>query len=220
MSTPASAVFGVQGPQVVDSEFNTIAAVIQYFLTKVNTCTVVRVLSCSNSGGISPVGTVDVQPLVNQMTGDRISVPHGPVYSLPYVRAQGGANAVILDPQPGDIGIVCFAQRDISAVKEAKGVANPGSFRMFNWADGIYVGGILNGTPTQYVAFTSGGIQVVSPTLITLEAPTVAVVGNLTVSGTTVGTGEGTFDGVGVATHTHPGLELGGSNSPPPNNPS
>ena len=216
MSTPASAVFGVQGPQVVDSEFNTIAAVIQYFLTKVNTCTVVKVLKCTNAGGISPVGTVDVQPLVNQMTGDRVSVPHGPVYGLPYVRAQGGTNAVILDPQPGDIGIVCFAQRDISAVKEAKGVANPGSFRMFNWADGIYVGGILNGTPVQYVAFTESGVQVVSPTAVTVQAPDITLDGNVHITGATTGDGEGTFNGIAVSTHPHSGVTSGSDDSGPP----
>jgi phage baseplate assembly protein gpV len=210
------AIFGTQTPQVEGSDYNTIAFVIQQMLSKVNTCSVVQVVACTNSGGVSPVGTVDVQPLVNQMTGNRIAVPHLRVYKLPYVRLQGGANAVILDPQPGDIGIVVCSQRDITSVKASKAQANPGSFRMFNWADAIYIGGILNGTPTQYVAFAEAGVTVVSPSKVTIQAPAIELDGDVTVTGTTTGTGDGTFEGVSVKHHVHSGVTTGGSDTGPP----
>lgn len=216
MSTPANAVFGTQTPQVEGSGYNILTFLVQQMLAKVNTCAVVSVVACTNDGGVSPVGTVDVQPLVNQMTGARVAVPHGTIYKLPYSRLQGGTNAVIIDPKPGDIGIVVFSQRDITSVKAKKGRANPNSFRMFNWSDGIYIGGILNGTPVQYVRFTDSGITLVSPDTITLQAPTVAVEGNLTVSGTTVGTGDGTFAGIDVETHIHSGVQSGTDDSGPP----
>jgi hypothetical protein len=175
MSTPASAVFGTQTPQVEGDGYNSLVFLIQQLLTKVNTCSIVRVIACTNAGGVSPAGTVDVQPLINQMTGARIAVPHGTLYKLPYSRLQGGKNAIIIDPEPEDIGIVVFSQRDITTLKNAAQAApgsplkslNPGSFRQFNWSDGVYVGAILGGTPSQYVAFVAGivlGASVVSTT--------------------------------------------------------
>lgn len=212
----APSVFGQASPQVEGSDYNTTVFLIQQGLLKVQTMTLVRVLACTNAGGVSPSGTVDVQPLVNQMTGNRQSIPHKPLYKMPYARIQGGTNAIIMDPQVGDIGLALFASRDISGVKSSRGQANPGSFRTFNYADGIYIGGVLNGIPVQYMRFTAAGILVVSPTEITLQAPTVAVTGNLTVSGTTVGTGEGTFNGIPVSTHVHPGVQSGGSDTGTP----
>lgn len=180
------------------------------------TVTVVKVVAVQNNGGVSPVGLVDVLPLVNQVDGAGQPTPHITINQLPYFRLQGGSNAVILDPQVGDIGMACFASRDISAVKANRGQANPGSFRQHSASDGLYVGGFLNGTPTQYVQFTSSGITVVSPGTITLQAPTVAVQGNLTVSGTTTGQGDGTFASIDVAKHVHPGVQTGSGSTGTP----
>lgn len=140
---------------------------------KMATATLVEVISCTNSGGLSPVGFVDVQPLVNQVDGNGVPVPHGVIHNLPYFRLQGGANAVIIDPQRGDIGMAAFASRDISSVKANRAQANPGSARRFDMADGMYFGGLLNGAPTQYVQFSAAGITITSPTAITLNAPTI-----------------------------------------------
>lgn len=198
------------------NDYSTMVAVIRQLLAKLQTMTLVKVMGVTNTGDVSAVGFVDVQPMVNQLTGDRQPVAHGTVYHVPYLRLQGGANAIILDPQVGDIGICGFCSRDISAVKENKDVSNPGSMRQFDWADGLYMGGVLNGSPEQYVQFNEDGITVVSSTEIKLQAPTVAIQGDLTVSGTTTGTGDGVFAGIDVATHTHPGVTSGGSNTGPP----
>jgi len=114
-----------------------------------------------DSDGLAPVGSVDVQPLVNQMDGEGNSFPHGTIFNLPYVRMQGGTNAVICDPVVGDNGIAVICDRDISSVKANKKQANPGSRRRFGLADGIYIGGLLNGTPEQYVRFTTDGMSIV-----------------------------------------------------------
>lgn len=138
---------------------------------KINTMTVVKVQAVTNSGGVSAVGFVDVLPLVNQLDGKGKAVPHKTVYHLPYFRLQGGADAIILDPKVGDIGMAGFCNRDISSVKSAKKQSNPGSYRRFDMSDGLYFGGFLNGTPEQYIAFTEDGIKVVSPTKIIVQAP-------------------------------------------------
>lgn len=206
-----------QTPPNVASDYALTAFIVNQLMSGMATATIVKVVKCTNEGGVSASGFVDVQPLVNMMTGDRTAVPHGVLYSLPYSRLQGGANAVILDPQPGDLGIAVFASRDISAVKKTKAQANPGSSRQYNLSDGMYIGGLLNGSPTQYVRFSTEGVTVVSPTAIKLQAPTI------TLDGAVVGTHAATFtgdvvgNGISLHNHTHGGVTPGGSNTAPPN---
>lgn len=167
------------------NEKTRIQFLIEAFLASVRTATLVKLVAVSNSGGVQPVGTVDVQPLVNQTDGAGNITALPVIYGMPYLRLQGGTNAVILDPQVGDIGIAVFGDRDLSAVISTKAQAVPGSRRRHSLADGLYVGGVLNGTPQQYVQFTSTGITVFSPQTVTIQAPNVKVQGNLEVTGTT-----------------------------------
>ena len=82
--------------------------------------TLVQVVAVTNDGGVEPVGFVDVHPMVAQVDGKGQPTPHGVIYGLPYIRVQGGSNAVILDPQVGDIGLAVFCAQDISKVKATK----------------------------------------------------------------------------------------------------
>ena len=225
-------------------EYGALMFVIGQALARLSTATLVRVVSVTNAGGVEPVGFVDVQPLVNQLDGAGNSTPHAVLHQLPYFRLQGGTDAVILDPKVGDFGIAVFASRDISAVKSSKGQANPGSWRSHDMADGLYVGGLLNGTPVQYVQFTAGGINVVSPSKVTIQAPNIelnaaaqcALNSPQIVLNGTVQQGSGSFGGTSTwqgnmetlgtlrnngkdvgSTHTHPGVQSGPSNTGTPN---
>ena len=166
------------------NQYTLVSLLIQQALADMQTVSVAEVIAV-HGGGVAPTGTVDVQILVNLMTGNRQAVPHGVIYGLPFVRIQGGPNAVICDPVAGDIGLVTFASRDISGVKAAKGVANPSSYRVFDWADGIYVGGLLNATPTTYVQLAGGNVTIVATSAITLTSPSNKVNGPLEVTGAT-----------------------------------
>lgn len=215
------------------SDFNANTFLVWSILSRVRTMQVCKVLSVTNNGGISPVGFVTLQPLVNQLDGYGNAMPHGEIFNVPYFRLQGGANAIILDPQVDDIGWAGFADRDISSVKATKAQANPGSKRMFSMADAVYFGGILNGTPSQYIAFSASGIAVTSPTAITLTAPTVEVdaptiilngalqqgqgsnAGNATMGGTLTVATDVIGGGKSLKNHTHPDPQ--GGNTGPPN---
>jgi hypothetical protein len=140
------------------SEFNLLDFVIARALDKIQTVSLVSVVNV-NTAAL----TVDVQVLTNLVTGSGASIPQGVIYGRPYLRLQGGTNGVICDPAAGDNGLMVFCSRDISAVVAAAAAANPGSNRRFSWSDGVYVFGVLNATPTQYVQFTSGGIIIESP---------------------------------------------------------
>lgn len=225
-------------------EYGALMFVIGQALARLSTATLVRVVSVTNNGGLSPVGFVDVHPLVNQLDGAGNAVPHAVLHQLPYFRLQGGTDAVILDPKVGDIGMAAFGSRDLSAVKASKQQANPGSWRTHDMADGLYFGGLLNGTPVQYVQFTAGGINVVSPSKVTIQAPNIelnaaaqcALNSPQIVLNGTVQQGSGSFGGTSTwqgnmetlgtlrnngkdvgSTHTHPGVQSGPSNTGTPN---
>lgn len=225
-------------------EYGALMFLISQALARLSTSTLVRVVAVTNAGGVAPVGFVDVQPLVNQLDGAGNAVPHAVLHNLPYFRLQGGTDAIILDPKVGDLGIAVFASRDISAVKASKAQANPGSWRSHDMADGLYVGGLLNGTPVQYVQFTAGGINVVSPSKVTVTAPDIemnastqcALNSPQIVLNGTVQQGAGSFGGTSTwqgnmetlgtlrnngkdvgSTHTHPGVQTGPSNTGTPN---
>lgn len=213
-----------QTPASVATEYSTIAFIVQQLMNGIATAALVRVQACTNSGGLVAVGTVDVQLLVDQITEDGQTIPHGTVFKAPYQRMQGGTNAVILDPEPGDIGVCVFAMRDISSVKanptaardRAPPGAPPGSRRVFSFSDALYLGGMLNGVPEQFVQFEAGGITVKSPAAVTIEAPTINLKGavvqtggdvtmaqNLTVTGTITGETDVFADNISGKTHTH-----------------
>jgi hypothetical protein len=198
---------GQQKPSSTWGEFNNIAFVVQQAIGKLQTATLVRVEACTNNGDLSPVGFVDVTPLVEQVDGQGVPMPHVTIYNVPYFRMQGGANAVIMDPQKGDIGICVFASRDISKVKSTKKQAPPGSFRQYSFSDGLYVGGMLNGAPTQYITFGANGIKIKSPSKVTLDAPTVEIVAtDVVITSSTL-----KHNGVNIgATHKHSGVTTGG----------
>lgn len=192
-------------------EFNNIAFMVQQALGKMQTATLVRIEACTNSGGVSPVGLVDVTPMVNQLDGQGNPTPHVTIYNVPYFRLQGGANGVIIDPQKGDIGICVFASRDISTVKGTKKQGNPGSHRQYNFADGMYLGGVLNGAPTQYVQFSAAGIKIHSPTAIILEAPDIQLnAATVEINGTTSTTITTPTFTVNGQTHLNGGLSQTG----------
>ncbi len=166
---------GFQKSNTAATDFGAISFLVKSMLARVHTSSLVKVMAVTNDGGVSPVGFVDVLPLVNRVDGFGIAIPHGTIYKCPYQRLQGGANAIILDPQVGDIGIALFAERDISSVTATRMPANPGSKRRFDMADALYLGGLLNGTPTQFVQFSTAGITIHSPTLVKLKAPDVQI---------------------------------------------
>lgn len=187
-------------------DFNAPAFLINQVLSGKWTVTLCVVKGVSG-GGVDVPPVVSVQPLVNQIDGQGNPTPHGIINGISVYRLQGGASAIISDPVAGDIGLLATASRDISAVKNNKAPSNPGSQRMFDPADSLYIGAFLSAAPTQYVQFTDGGINIVSPTKITL-----------TVGGTSLVISDGsiTIDGIAWETHVHTGVTVGAADSGPP----
>ena len=226
-SSSAAGLTGIFNPADAGSQFNAIRLLVRAMISRMATTTMVQIVACTNDGGLSPAGTVDIMPLPNQIDGNGNAVPHGVIYGCPYMRVQGGANGIIIDPVVGDIGFAVFASRDLSSVIATKAQANPASRRQYDWADGLYVGGLLNAAPTQYVQFDATGITVYSPTNVTVVAPNITLEGPTTITGTLTVAGAAVLSGGGALTGTFAvnGVEMdqnhthhyGGSNTGPVN---
>ena len=169
-------IFGQEQIASQNNEFNALSFMINQILGRVNVATLVRVDAVNTTGRTSPVGTVDVTPLVNQRAGDGSLVPHTSIHGVPFMRYQGGANAVICDPKVGDVGMCAFADRDISTVQKTSAQGPPGSLRRFDYADALYLGGWLNTiTPERFIVIDDSGISIEGGPTIQLHANEVVI---------------------------------------------
>ena len=186
--------------------------------------------------------TLAVKPMIDGFTGAGDRIPKTIIYGVPVWRLQRGASAVIMPPIVGDIGLIAICDRDISGVKATKENSLPGSNRTHNYADAIYLGGVLNAEPSQYVKFSNDGIDIVSPLLVSITAPSVQIdadssfsinspnivlngpvsqgagnnAGDFTFAGNITATGEVTGKGIKLSTHTHGGVQSGSSTTQGP----
>lgn len=177
------------------SEYNAISFLVEQAIKgMVNTAIPVRVDSCTKPGVGGAAGYVSATPLVMQRGADGKSLAPVSLPQLPFYRVQAGTAAVVLDPQPGDIGLAVFSQQDASNIKE--GTSEPvqaGSFRAFDMSDGFYCCSVLGaGAPTTFVHLDpeKGEVTVKAPTKITLDAPTIELKGSLQM-GNSAGSGTG-----------------------------
>lgn len=130
-------------------------------------CKVVALVE--GAGGVSKAPMVKVKVLTQQVDGQGNPSERAIIYNVPAMRLQAGKNAIIIDPKVDDMGLLVVCQSDISAVKENKDYAPPGSYRQNNWADGCYIPAfIMDGAITSYVQIVTDGsdegvINVITP---------------------------------------------------------
>ena len=82
---------------------------------------------------------------------------------------------MIIDPEITDLGVAIFASRDITNFKEARRQTPPATWRKFSISDAIYIGGIRNQKPVQYIHFRNDGIEIYSPKRVHITTPTVLI---------------------------------------------
>jgi hypothetical protein len=140
---------------------------------------------------------IDVTPAIGQENANGDSVDHNVIYNVPVCRLQRGNSAVIMRPVVGDKGLVVFATQDISIFKKVKKFCKAGTFARHDWSSAIYVMGLCNTAPTQYIEFNDNDITIVTPKLI--------INGNIETTGTIKSNGH-----IIDNTHTHSGVQTGG----------
>lgn len=154
--------------------------------------------------GDAPDLIIDAMPLV--MRTDRTGAPiqNSILYDIPVFRLQRGTSAIIMNPVVGDIGMIAVCDRDTTLVRANRKESVPGSGRKHSKSDALYLGGFLNSQPTEYVEFTSSGINIKSPGTININGLKILPDGRLQL-----------VDGSIVDAHTHGGVSPGGSNTSP-----
>lgn len=223
MTTDNYAYQGNQDAGTRGTDYNSLIFIIRQEIARLSTAAVVKVVrapytkdgSSIPTGANGAVGYIDVQPLVNQIDGYGNAIPHGIVYRIPYHRSQGGGNAIINDPKVGDIGHMSVADRDTSVVRETDKQANPGSRRVMDKADGVYVGRTQGGAASQWITFTDDGIEIhdKNNNVIVMGADGVKINGALIDLNGDVITKHGTSLDKHVNTLVTPGVGVSG---PPP----
>jgi hypothetical protein len=208
---------GVATPGDSDHQFNAQVNLVQRLINQRHTITVAKIVGTSNIveyGSAEPIKTIDVLPLVNEVTGAGQPVPHQTVYGVPYLRLQGGSNAVIVDPVIGDLVIFAAAETDISSALKTGQQSNPGSARRNNYSDGMCLGCISAGTPTQYFSFTATGLKIADKNgnVLTTDADGWHINGALiNMSGDVI-----TKAGHDLDTHLHSDVTHGSDDTGPP----
>lgn len=179
------------------SEANTLNFVVKNLISAVRTMTICRVLAVEFPEGQNIYGTVDLQPLIKRVDIDGNASSMPPIYNVPFLRLQGiGNSAIILNPKVGDIGIAIVSDRDITSVVATKQESNPGSNRQNSLSDSVYIGGILNGKPEQFIEFTDTEINIISPNNINLTAKNINInADNITITGKTAINGDTSITG-------------------------
>lgn len=121
----------------------------------------VKVVNVEQPSPTDQVGFVDVMPLIKQVDGEGSAVEPSVLYRLPFYRLQAGANAVIVNLQPGDkgAGALCHA-RYLGAQVHPRRPVQPGTRRFFAAGDGYYLGGWLNDAPERYVMIDDQGVTI------------------------------------------------------------
>lgn len=161
-----------RSPYSGNSPYNAIQFMIDNAIrSKICTADIVTVVSVDAGGAGSASGYVSVRPLVCQVDNYGSIIAPVEMFRLPYMRVTGGVAALVIDPQPGDIGIAIYTKRDSSGVGQGQTKpVPPGSYRMFDQADGFYVGGFLNTAPSIYLELDQdNNARLVAPESVTIQ---------------------------------------------------
>ena len=214
-NTTTSSGIGQLTPYGANTPLTAVAFIVRQIMALLDTMIPVQVVAVHPGNGTPPTaGTVDVQLLISTLDGAGNSTEQGIVYGLPYFRPQGGPWAIIIDPAKNDFGYIICAARDISNLVAALKAGNsplvtPGSFRKYNVADGIYVGGALNTVPKCTVWFKPDGTLKISDTngnVLDTTSGTWVFTGNVEMQGTLkvdeLETGEAGLNVTGAITAT------------------
>ncbi|HDI3034383.1 phage baseplate protein [Cronobacter sp. EKM101R] len=119
--------------------------------------------------GEAPDLVVDVLPLLTRTDRSGAMIPNSTLYDLPVWRLQRGDSAVIMNPVAGDIGLIAVCDRDTSLVRANLKASIPGSRRRHSKSDAIYLGGVLNAQPTQFIEFADGAINITTPNPVNIN---------------------------------------------------
>lgn len=137
----------------------------------------IRIATVTAVRGEAPNLVVDVLPLVADVrSSDATMIQGSQIHNIPVWRLQRGNSAIIMNPVVGDIGLIAVSDVDISVARAARKESVPGSNRKHSQSDAIYLGGLLNGQPTQFIEFADGALNITSPNPVNITCSKATIV--------------------------------------------
>ncbi|CAM3579105.1 MULTISPECIES: phage baseplate protein [Yersinia] len=158
----------------------------------------IEIVKVKEVRGVAPNLVVDVLPLVSRTDRTGSMIPNSTIYNIPVFRLQRGSSAIIMNPVIGDIGMIAVCDRDNSVARANLSQSVPGSNRTHSKSDALYLGGFLNGHPTQFIEFADSELNITSPNPVNITCskanitapdgvemttPLMHVTGNITAGG-------------------------------------
>lgn len=168
------------------------------------------------ASGLDPVGFVSVKFLTLRAGADNNNIELAEVHNVPYLRLQGGKNAVIIDPAVGDIGYCGICSRDTSLVKRIRAMAAQNVYRVSDVSDAFYFGGWSSQTAEQYIWFDGNDVKIKANSRIVLDAPEVVATGKITATGIIESLADVVTKAISLFTHRHGGVASGSSTTDVP----
>lgn len=183
--------------------------------------------------GEAPNLKVDFLPLVTRTTNTGAPIPNAQVYGASVFRLQRGSSAIIMNPVVGDIGIALYCDKDSDNARRDRISGSPNTTRCHSRIDALYLGGLLNQQPVQFIEFADSAINITSPNPVnvtcskaniiapdgvTVDSPNSHFTGNITADGNITDNAGSQSSSVKALRdaynkHKHPvtGVESGGS---------
>ena len=167
-------------PLVNTSEAEKLHFVLQGYLANKYFIELVQV------SAVNETGTVDVTPLITPVSlADNATVNTSRIYDIPVFQLQRANSAIVMTPVVGDIGIIAVCDKDISLIKANRKPTEAQTARTHSRADAIYLGGVLNSAPTQYIKFEDNTISIKTEGTLNISAGSVNITAKTNIEGDT-----------------------------------
>lgn len=168
---------------------------------------------------------VTVQPMIMLVTTEGATISRHPLAQLPALCLGAGGFFINFPIQPGNLGWIFAADRDITLFLQSLSEAQPNTTRAHRFEDAMFIPDafrdyVINGEDTDALVIGSAdgatrisirtdNIKVTAPVGVTIDTPLTTVLhdmkigGNLEVDGTGNVHGVLTNNGINVTTHGH-----------------
>lgn len=148
---------GIANYEDLTTEYNALNFIITSIIkSTVNTCYAVTVTEVDTDNQ-----KVTVKPLIAQIDADNNKIELPEIFEIPYFRYSAGRTAVKLDPVAGDIGVLIIFKSDSNNIKTGdNSQILPSSFLNYPMYSGIYIGGMLNNEPENYIEIKDDNITI------------------------------------------------------------
>lgn len=163
---------GIANYEDLTSEYNALNFIITSIIkSTVNTCYAVTVTEVDTDNQ-----KVTVKPLIAQIDADNNKIELPEIFEIPYFRYSAGRTAVKLDPVAGDIGVLIIFKSDSNNIKTGdNSQILPNTFLNYPLYSGIYIGGMLNNDPENYIEIKDDSITINANKKIVINCQTAEI---------------------------------------------